>query len=69
MGRTLPGMAIARYPSIVLDCPDPGALAAFYATMLDWKTEVQAEWVDIRADYDRIPALQEWILQFMKKDW
>jgi Glyoxalase-like domain len=23
-------MAIARFPSIVIDCPDPGALATFY---------------------------------------
>jgi len=59
MGRTLPGMAIARYPSIVIDCPDPGALAAFYATMLDWKTEVQADWVDIRADYGQCISFQQ----------
>ena len=59
MGRTLPGMAIARYPSIVIDCPDPGALAAFYATMLDWKTEVQADWVDIRADYGQCISFQK----------
>jgi predicted enzyme related to lactoylglutathione lyase len=52
-------MAIARYPSIVIDCPDPGALAAFYATMLDWKTEVQADWVDIRADYGQCISFQK----------
>ena len=44
-------MAIARYPSFVLDCPDPGALAAFYGTLLDWKADVSADgWVDIRAE-------------------
>ncbi len=32
-------MAIARFPSIVIDCPDPGALAAFYGAMLDRKVE------------------------------
>ena len=47
------------YPSIVIDCPDPGALAAFYATMLDWKTEVQADWVDIRADYGQCISFQK----------
>jgi hypothetical protein len=26
-------MAIARFPSIVIDCPDPGALATFYGAM------------------------------------
>ncbi|MFE4171702.1 VOC family protein [Streptomyces sp. NPDC056909] len=29
-------MAIARLPLIVIDCPDPGALAGFYGAMLDW---------------------------------
>jgi predicted enzyme related to lactoylglutathione lyase len=59
MARTLPGMAIARFPSFVIDCPDPGALAAFYNTMLDWKTEVQADWVDIRADYGQCISFQK----------
>jgi predicted enzyme related to lactoylglutathione lyase len=59
MARTLPGMAIARFPSIVIDCPDPDALAAFYGTMLDWKTEVKADWVDIRADYGQCISFQK----------
>jgi len=33
-------MAIARFPSIVIDCHDPGALARFYGAMLDWKVDV-----------------------------
>jgi glyoxalase superfamily protein len=45
-------MAIARFPSIVIDCPDANALAAFYAAMLDWKTEAKPDgWVEIRAEY------------------
>ena len=32
--RTLPGMAIARFPNFVIDCPDPGALATFYGALL-----------------------------------
>jgi predicted enzyme related to lactoylglutathione lyase len=51
-------MAIARFPSIVLDCPDPGALAAFYAEMLDWKVEVGSDWVDVRADYGQCLSFQ-----------
>jgi len=58
MARTLPGMAIARFPSIVIDCPDAAASAAFYATMLDWKTEVKADLVDIRADYGQCISFQ-----------
>jgi hypothetical protein len=51
-------MAIARYPSIVIDCPDPGAMAAFYAALLDWKAEVRDDWADIRADYGQCISFQ-----------
>ncbi|PKQ24555.1 MAG: glyoxalase [Actinobacteria bacterium HGW-Actinobacteria-5] len=43
-------MAIARFPSVVLDCPDADALARFYAAMLEWKIEVDDGWVDLRAE-------------------
>ena len=52
-------MAIARYPSIVLDCPDAAALAAFYAAMLDWKVEPAPTWVQIRADYGQCISFQQ----------
>lgn len=32
---TVAGVAIARLPLIVIDCPDPGVLARFYGAMLD----------------------------------
>ena len=44
-------MAIARLPSIVIDCPDPATLAAFYGALLDWKVEVSPDWAEIKADY------------------
>ena len=43
-------MAIARFPSIVIDCPDAGVLAAFYGALLDWKVEVSPGWADVRTD-------------------
>jgi predicted enzyme related to lactoylglutathione lyase len=43
-------MAIARFPGIVIDCPDPHALAEFYATVLGWTIDAASDWVDIRAD-------------------
>jgi hypothetical protein len=43
-------MAIARFPCLVIDCPDPGALAAFYGAMLDWEVEVSPGWAEVRAD-------------------
>jgi predicted enzyme related to lactoylglutathione lyase len=41
-------MAIARFPSIVIDCPDPAALARFYGAMLDWTVDVSADWAEVR---------------------
>ena len=52
-------MAIARFPSIVIDCPDPAALATFYGAMLYWKTEVRADWAEVRADYGQCIGFQQ----------
>lgn len=45
-------MAYAAFPSVVIDCPDAAALAAFYADMLGWEIDVHngddGDWVDIR---------------------
>jgi Glyoxalase-like domain len=43
-------MAIARFPSFVIDCPDPGAMADFYGALLDWKTSISADWAEARGD-------------------
>jgi len=40
-------MAIARFPSIVIDCPDPGALATF------------SGWAEVRADYGQCISFQQ----------
>jgi hypothetical protein len=42
-------MAIARFPGLVLDCPDAGALARFYGALLDWEVAIDNDWADIRA--------------------
>ncbi|TQS46100.1 VOC family protein [Cryptosporangium phraense] len=52
-------MAIARFPSLVLDCADPGALATFYGTMLDWKVETSPGWAEIRAEYGQVISFQQ----------
>jgi predicted enzyme related to lactoylglutathione lyase len=45
-------MAIARFPVVVLDCPDPQTLAEFYGTLLDWKVEQGGDdWWSARAEY------------------
>ncbi len=48
--------AIARMRSVVLDCPDPQALATFYSELLDWKiTSVEDDWVVVEgAGYTRL---------------
>ena len=51
-------MAIAKFPSVVIDCPDADALAAFYAALLDWKIEPGESWVDVRADYGQCLSFQ-----------
>lgn len=52
-------MAIARFLSTVLDCPDPGALARFYAALLDWKSDVSGDWADVRGDDGQCISFQQ----------
>ena len=58
MADSVPGMAIARFPSFVLDCPDPRALATFYGALLDWKVEASDDWAEVRADYGQCICFQ-----------
>jgi len=43
-------MAIARFPVVGIDCPDPATLAEFYGAILDWNISVEEDgsWADIR---------------------
>jgi hypothetical protein len=52
-------MAIARYPGIVIDCPDAHALAEFYAGLLDWSVELSDGWADVRADHGQCISFQQ----------
>jgi predicted enzyme related to lactoylglutathione lyase len=52
-------MAIARMPSIVVDCPEPAVLARFYGTVLDWQVELDDGWADIRAPYGQCISFQQ----------
>ena len=61
-------MAIARFPGIVLDCPDPRALAEFYGTMLDWKIDTSDGWADIRADYGQCISFQQ-VANYRAPEW
>src|SRR3954465_12672134 len=52
-------MAIGRYPGIVIDCPDAGALAAFYGAILDWPVKLDSGWAEVRAAYGQCISFQQ----------
>ena len=61
-------MAIARFPTVVLDCPDPGVLARFYGALLDWKVEVSPDWAEIKADYGDSIGFQQ-VEEYVPPQW
>ena len=61
-------MAIARFPSFVIDCPDAGALATFYGTVLDWKVESSPDWADIRAENGNCISFQQ-VADYTPPEW
>ena len=45
-------MPIATLDVVVLDCPDPGALADFYAAVLGWeRSDTSDSWVTLRGPH------------------
>ena len=65
-------MAIARFPTLVIDCPDAAALARFYGTMLDWQVQRGSDgsdgWFEIKADYGQMICFQQ-VEQYSAPDW
>ncbi|MBA8794769.1 putative enzyme related to lactoylglutathione lyase [Friedmanniella endophytica] len=61
-------MAIARFPQVVLDCPDPAALATFYGALLDWPVQSDGDWATIRAEYGDSIGFQQ-VDGFVPPDW
>lgn len=61
-------MAIGRFPGIVIDCPDPGALAKFYGALLDWKVDSSADWADVRAEYGHCISFQR-VAAYTPPEW
>lgn len=51
-------MAVAKLGVVVLDCPDPGALAAFYAEVLGATAEGEGDWVDLKVPGGQALAFQ-----------
>src|SRR4051794_2661407 len=49
-------MAIARFALVALDCPDPRALADFYAAITGWEVTQPYDsdnWLELRSDNTR----------------
>lgn len=65
---TVVDMAIARMPLIVIDCPDPGALARFYGAMLDWKIEVSADRAAACAEFGQCISFHK-VAGYMPPAW
>jgi catechol 2,3-dioxygenase-like lactoylglutathione lyase family enzyme len=61
-------MAIARYPSVVIDCPDAAALATFYGALLDWRVDASDGWADIRADNGQCFSFQQ-VADYSPPQW
>ncbi|MFF9277540.1 VOC family protein [Streptomyces griseosporeus] len=51
-------MAVAKLGVVVLDCPDPGALAAFYAEVLGGTVAGEGDWVDLKVPGGQAMAFQ-----------
>ncbi|MGW5786423.1 VOC family protein [Streptomyces sp. NPDC003757] len=51
-------MAVAELGAVVLDCPDPRALARFYADVLGGTVEGEGDWVDLKLADGRTLAFQ-----------
>ena len=51
-------MALAKLGAVVLDCPDPAALAGLYAGILGGTVEAEEGWADLTAPDGRALAFQ-----------
>jgi hypothetical protein len=62
-------MTIAKYPSFVIDCPEPAVLAEFYGTLLGWKpqTDPDGSWAEIRGD-DSCLCFQQ-VAEYKAPEW
>lgn len=64
-------MAIARFPGLVIDCPDPAELAHFYGKLLDWSIDVDDDgsWANIHSR-DKLQAISfQRVDDYRAPDW
>lgn len=61
-------MAIASYPSFVIDCPDASTLAEFYGALLGWKVEFSPDWGEIRSEDGQCICFQQ-VADYTPPQW
>ena len=64
----VPTMAIARFPGVIIDCPDPSSLATFYGALLDWRVEGSADWAEIRSEDGQCICFQQ-VADYAPPEW
>jgi catechol 2,3-dioxygenase-like lactoylglutathione lyase family enzyme len=64
-------MAIARFPVVAIDCPDPGAIARFYAAILDWPVDVDDDngWAHIHHPDETAAIAFQRVEDYRAPDW
>lgn len=64
-------MAIARFPVVAIDCPDPATLARFYGAILDWPVDVDDDggWADIRHPDNTAMISFQRVADYQPPDW
>ncbi len=62
-------MAIARFPSFVIDCPDAAALAGFYGELLGWPANLDDDWAEIRDSSTGQCICFQQVAEFRPPEW
>ncbi|MFC9232392.1 VOC family protein [Streptomyces decoyicus] len=63
-------MSLITLGVVALDCPDPQALAGFYAEMLGWRVEAEGDddWVEVAGPDGRALAFQR-VADYRPPQW
>ena len=64
-------MPIATSQRIVIDCPDPGLLARFYGTVLDWDVRVKEDgtWAGVWSSDDQQSLRFQQVPNYLAPSW
>ena len=61
--------AVARFSVVAIDCPDPAALADFYAAITGWAVgPVEDDWVELKSDAGPTIAFQQ-VAEYQPPEW